>query len=102
MSKCLHDEFKAWVDVTRLTDHPENPADAFTADVRIHCVQCGFAFEFIGLPTGSSPDYPTTSWSRTEARMPIKQSPYKNNPSAEDRRNVEQDRGQRVGEGSDA
>ena len=85
MPKCLHGEFKARVDVTRLTDHPENPAEAFTADVHIHCVECGFAFEFIGLPTGSSFKFPTTSWSRTEARMPIKVSPYKNNPSAEDR-----------------
>ena len=72
MTECLHGEFKATVDVTRLTDHPENPADGFRADVRIICTECAVDFEFLGLPGGSHPALPTVGLMGKEARLPIR------------------------------
>ena len=73
---CLHGKFSAQVGVARLQSgceaHPENRADAYTADITIKCDECGEYFEFIGLPGGYSPSEPMCSFDKTEARMPIK------------------------------
>jgi hypothetical protein len=63
--------FSAQVGVHRLTDVENGPVKAFTAEVRIHCVDCGQAFAFIGLPWGSHPSSPTMSVGGEEARLPI-------------------------------
>ena len=66
MSECEHNDFEASVTVNRLED-----VKRFAADVHIKCRECGKPFQFLGLPGGLAPDYPTTSVDGTEARLPI-------------------------------
>ncbi len=42
--------------------------------VQVVCRVCGVSFQFLGLPGGLHPDYPTVSVDGTEARLPI--APY--------------------------
>lgn len=69
---CLHSEFYANANVIRLTDHPENPADRFALDLRVHCTECGTPFRFIGLPGGSNFEGATVSADGYEARLSIR------------------------------
>ena len=66
---CLHREFVAQVDVTRLSD-PSMPLD-FHADVRINCKECGCKMKFLGLPAGFHIKGATVSMDGTEARLAI-------------------------------
>jgi len=66
MSKCPHEQFEAHVDVNRLSD-----SGRFCADVRIHCVQCGERFRFLGLPAGLDLNGAAVSLDGTEARLAI-------------------------------
>ena len=63
---CGHENFRAKVDVTRLID-----TGRFTADVRIHCEDCGVPFEFLGLEPGSHPAAARVSVDGQEARLAI-------------------------------
>lgn len=73
---CLHGEFQARVEVTRLTDHPENRADGYACDVRVTCVECGTRFVFVGLPGGSNlSGGATCSADGAEARLVIAPAP---------------------------
>jgi hypothetical protein len=64
--------FSANVEVGRLTaSEDDSTIVGFTADIKIHCVECGKPFEFVGLPMGSSPMQPMCSVDGQEARMPI-------------------------------
>lgn len=58
MTTCVHPEFRASVDVTRiLNDVPEDEggeAVHFAADVRVECAACGEPFGFRGVPCGVS------------------------------------------------
>lgn len=67
---CLHLCFKADVNVNRLTG-PGGEVDAYSADVKIHCADCGQDFAFLGMDAGVSPEKPTVSYSQDEARLPI-------------------------------
>ena len=82
--QCLHEHFEAKIDVHRLAEdnHPENILD-YTADLSIHCAQCGQPFEFIGFDAGVSFSYPCVSVDATEARLPIRPSklPIKKDPN---------------------
>lgn len=71
---CLHRNFVADVKVNRLTDGGESPESlsGFTADLEIYCADCYMPFEFIGMPIGVSPTYPTTNVDKVEARIPIR------------------------------
>ncbi len=66
---CEHKDFEAKVTVNRLED-----VKRYAADVAIACRVCGVSFQFLGLPGGLHPDYPTVSVDGTEARLPI--APY--------------------------
>ncbi|MET0373987.1 MAG: hypothetical protein ABW128_06980 [Rhizorhabdus sp.] len=57
--------------VGRLSEVEDGPITGYFADIRIHCDQCGQAFQFIGLPPGQSSEKPTVSIDATEARMPL-------------------------------
>lgn len=64
--KCKHERFSAQVDVHRLED-----SGRFQADVRIHCVQCGERFRFLGLPAGVDLNGAAVSADGTEGRFAI-------------------------------
>ena len=63
---CAHENFRANVEVHRLID-----TGRFTADVRIHCEDCGVPFEFLGLEPGSQPAAARVSVDGQEARLAI-------------------------------
>ena len=71
MTSCLHTNFRANVAVSRLTKTEGGPVTGFTADVRIHCEECGMPFVFRGMAMGSSFDRPMVSADGEEARLPI-------------------------------
>lgn len=69
---CEHHAFKTIARIGRLlAKEGDTAAVAFTAELRITCVDCGEPFQFIGLPAGSSPVAPSVSVDGEEARMPI-------------------------------
>ena len=70
---CDHYDFKAKVSVARLTDDEGN-VTGYSADVTVHCANCGLQFKWIGCEGGSSPDGPRTSFDETELRAPIRPS----------------------------
>lgn len=63
---CSHEQFAAAVDVNRMED-----TGRFIADVRIHCVQCGEPFRFIGVGAGIAWDRPACSIDEIELHAPI-------------------------------
>ena len=67
---CDHNEFRASVNVGRLTDDLGN-VTAYTADVRVSCRACGTPFEFNGLPMGVAVSSSTVSVDGQEARLSI-------------------------------
>lgn len=71
MADCEHNNFKAHVGVSRLTEVEGGPATHFAAEIRIECADCGQRFEFVGLPLGSSAYKPTVSMDGEELRAPI-------------------------------
>ena len=68
---CEHENFHANVAVGRLTKGDDGPVTGYTAEVRIHCAQCGLPFEFMGLPVGLLPDGAAVSVNAQEARLAI-------------------------------
>lgn len=69
---CPHENFTARVEVNRLKPSDEEPVDAYAADVRISCSDCGEPFRFIGVQAGLRPDRPMCSVDETELRAPIR------------------------------
>jgi len=73
MSDCKHLQFKAQCNVFRLTDSDDpEKVTGYTMEVSVMCMECFRPFEFIGLPNGMSPSYPTVDVEGIEARMPIR------------------------------
>lgn len=71
MLECLHENFEANVDVSRLPDEEGGPVKRYQADVRIRCTQCGVPFRFIGLPAGLDLNGAAVSVDACEARLAI-------------------------------
>jgi hypothetical protein len=69
---CPHEHFDAEVGVNRLTSEPDGPVNAYSADIRIRCVQCDEPFRWIGVQAGVKPDRPMVSVDETELRAPIR------------------------------
>lgn len=69
---CPHAGFVAHVDVIRLTATDDGPVTGYTADVRVHCGQCGEKFRWIGVPAGLQPHRPCCSVDETELRAPLR------------------------------
>ena len=59
-TECQHLEFKAQVEVARVTDGESGPVGHFIADVRVTCTECGQHFSFVGLPAGHTFAGPST------------------------------------------
>ncbi len=85
---CKHRNFRAQVNVFRMhgglnideimkngaVEEPE--ITSYTTDITINCAECGIPFQFLGLPLGVSPEFPTRSFDGLELRQPIKPSPF--------------------------
>jgi len=70
--KCDHPNFKATVDVARITSNTdETKVIAFKADVDIKCAECKESFVFVGLPQGLTQQHPTVSISGETMSAPI-------------------------------
>lgn len=66
MPRCKHETFTAKVNVSRIVDK-----GLFSADVTIHCSQCGLPFQFLGLSPGWAAGGAAVSVDGTEARLAI-------------------------------
>lgn len=70
---CDHKRFESKVSVFRLTGQDDlEYVTGYTTDIRIRCADCGYPFEFIGLPGGVNPKHPTVNADNTELRAPIR------------------------------
>lgn len=69
---CNHENFRADVQVHRITEDDKITIRGFSANICIKCHDCGKEFEFIGVEPGVSPFGPRVSIDSTELRVPIK------------------------------
>lgn len=69
---CPHENFHAHVDVNRLSSEEGGPITAYSAEVRLRCMDCDEQFRFIGCPAGLLPDRPAVSVDESELRIPIR------------------------------
>lgn len=69
---CLHENFGAVVEVNRLSQVEGGPIDAYAADIRVQCADCGEPFRWVGVPAGLSPRQPMCSVDETELRAPLR------------------------------
>jgi hypothetical protein len=70
-TECKHFNFKANVNVARLTDGDDGPVTGFSADICIECYDCKLRFRFRGKDYGYSPDVPRLSADGLTLRAPI-------------------------------
>jgi hypothetical protein len=73
---CQHLNFETGAKVGRLfkEDNPEVITE-YRLDLMVRCKDCGLPFEFVGLPGGHNPGFPTINYfDATELRCPIKPS----------------------------
>ena len=75
---CIHENFQAHVLVHRIVPEgsPKSEVDAFSAEVTVHCAECGQQFEFIGLPMGVDLKGCTMSPDGLEARLAMRPSEH--------------------------
>lgn len=69
---CEHQAFRVQANIGRISKEEGGPITHYTADVTIHCAECGEPFEFLGLPIGSSAYGAATSLGGLELRAAIK------------------------------
>lgn len=69
---CPHEDFEARVEVNRLTGTEGGPVDAYAADIKVSCAQCGEPFRWIGLHAGMRGDRPMVSVDETELHAPLR------------------------------
>lgn len=70
---CDHMQFHSTSNIHVIVDD-DFVVSEYRVDIKVHCVQCGLPFEFVGVPCGLSDIEPTTSYNRQELRVPIKAS----------------------------
>lgn len=58
---CAHENFRCDAGIQRIAAKPDGVVSYYSAEIRVHCVDCGQKFEFVGLPLGCSPYRPTVS-----------------------------------------
>ena len=68
---CPHERFKCDCGVQRITTVKDGPVTHYSAEISLHCTDCGVKFEFVGLPLGSSPYRPTGSMDGLIAYLPM-------------------------------
>jgi hypothetical protein len=73
MDKCAHFNFHADVTVNRLVyEAKQNQVNAFVAEIKVHCMDCGLPFEWIGFETGFRGDVARVDVSAQQLRAPLK------------------------------
>lgn len=68
---CEHKNFRANVQVGRLSEKDDGPITSYSADVKIQCEDCGLPFRFVGLSAGAHFAEPRVSIDGLELRAPI-------------------------------
>lgn len=68
---CTHENFRASVDVFRLSEKEGGPVTHYSAEIRIFCAACGVRFLPQGLPVGLNPYQPTTDLEGSTLNVPI-------------------------------
>lgn len=70
---CPHEDFNVFAAVNRITRSDEDPTViAYTADLRVSCVNCGEPFRWTGVQAGMSPKQPMVSPDEFELRAPLR------------------------------
>lgn len=69
---CPHENFDAVVAVNRLQAGDGGAVEAFSADIKVNCRDCGEPFRWIGAPAGLLPTQPCVSVDETELRAPLR------------------------------
>ena len=72
MSTCQHEDFRADVDVHRLTRGEGGEVYAYMCDVKVKCAQCDKPFTFPGFANGISSHEARVSISGEVLSVPIK------------------------------
>jgi hypothetical protein len=70
-TECQHTKFITTTGVGRISQVEGGPIMRYTAEIKIHCAECGLPFRFLGLPFGSHPTSPRLSVDSIELRAPI-------------------------------
>ena len=68
---CLHENFAATVEVTRITPDEGGPVKAYDAAITVRCAACEKPFQFVGVEAGLSGERPMASPDFQELRAPI-------------------------------
>lgn len=70
---CQHMVFMCNAKMTRLAEsETSEKIVGYRADIKVHCGECGQPFEWIGLPGGFNPAFPTVSLDGFEMWAPIR------------------------------
>lgn len=69
---CPHENFACVVEVNRLSSVEGGPINAYRADIRVECGDCGEPFRWIGAPAGLSGAHPMVSVDETELHAPLR------------------------------
>lgn len=69
---CPHEEFAALVEVNRIRADKNMSVVGYSADIKVHCCDCGEPFRWIGVEPGASPRGPMCSIDETELRAPLR------------------------------
>lgn len=68
---CPHLNFRAEVNVGRLSDGDAGPITGYVADIQVKCSDCDLKFRFIGIPAGAHFAEPRVSIDGLELRAPL-------------------------------
>lgn len=71
MADCLHDNFGIETNINKLSIVEDGPTQAYMADIRIICIECGERFVFLGAALGVNMNGPAVSADGLELRIPI-------------------------------
>lgn len=74
---CEHEEFKCNARIARLSEKEGGPITGYTAEITVHCLQCGLPFRFVGMAAGNHYAEPRVSVDGTELRAPIEPATHK-------------------------
>lgn len=70
---CQHENFRVDASIARLVDEKnEQTVNAFVAELRVHCLDCGLPFEWVGFRSGYKGNEAMVDPSAQELRAPIK------------------------------
>lgn len=77
---CEHKNFRAQVNVGRLTACDDGPVTGYMADIRVQCAECDLPFQFHGLEMGIDTGGARCSVDGLEARIALSPQGARPNP----------------------